>query len=324
MRDPAPIVLFVYNRPWHTEQTLKALALNVIAKESILYIYADGPKENAGKDDLDKIRETRLLLTQQQWCGTVQVIESQHNKGLADSIIHGVSDVVNKHGRVIVLEDDIVTSPWFLTYMNDALNLYEEESRVMHVSGYWYPVKDSNKLPGTFFYNTATCYGWGTWKRSWDLFTEKDPTILYNKIIEKYSWDEYNKTGTNSFQEQLMNNMNGLLKTWAIKWYSTIFLNGGFSLHPKHSFVNNIGFDGSGENTINIDIYRWDKLSGEIELKRMPIVESSAALGKVIAFNKLHFGNRRNKNFKSAIAGIIPSPVKKRLKQLLGIHNGSE
>ena len=121
----APIILFVYNRPWHTEQTLRALMANELAVESELYIYADGPKPNATDEQLQKIREVRQLIRQEQWCGKVHVVESEKNKGLANSVINGVSEIVNKYGRIIVLEDDLKTSPTFLTYMNQALEYYE-------------------------------------------------------------------------------------------------------------------------------------------------------------------------------------------------------
>src|SRR5476651_1758025 len=117
----APIVLFVYNRPWHVEQTLNALAANELAAESELYIYADGPKDNADAITLENIQKTREIIRKKKWCNEVYIIERSKNLGLQASIIEGVTTVVNNYGKVIVLEDDIITSPYFLQYMNDAL-----------------------------------------------------------------------------------------------------------------------------------------------------------------------------------------------------------
>jgi GT2 family glycosyltransferase len=157
----APIIVFIYNRPEHTQKTLSALSANFLAKESILYIYSDGPKQNASETEKQIILETRKIALSEKWCGEIQFIQSDYNKGLADSIITGVTDVVSKHGKVIVLEDDLVTSPYFLTYMNDALVLYADKSTVWHISGYMYPLSPQG-LMDAFFWRTMDCWGWAT------------------------------------------------------------------------------------------------------------------------------------------------------------------
>ena len=123
MQSLAPIVLFVYNRPLFLRQTLEALSCNELADQSELFIYADGPKINADITQLERIREVRAILREKQWCKKVTIRESEKNKGLADSIVGGVTEVVNERGRVIVIEDDVVTSKYFLRFMNDSLNL---------------------------------------------------------------------------------------------------------------------------------------------------------------------------------------------------------
>ena len=129
----APIILFIYNRPDHTRQTLEALSANTLAQESDLFIFADGAKENATSVQLEKIRETREVARSKSWCKSVTVIESEKNKGLAASIISGVTEIANKYGKVIVLEDDIVTGKYFLEFMNDALEKYAGEKKVWHI-----------------------------------------------------------------------------------------------------------------------------------------------------------------------------------------------
>ena len=158
----APVVLFVYNRPWHAEQTLHALQANTLANQSDLYIYCDGAKPNAALEDLKKIEAVRALVTSQEWCKTVTIIENEHNLGLANSVIQGVTEVIEKHGSVIVLEDDIVTGTYFLQFMNDGLNLYKEEQQVFGVSGYRFPSSKTIKQP-TYFLPIMSSWGYATY-----------------------------------------------------------------------------------------------------------------------------------------------------------------
>lgn len=244
----APVVLFVYNRPKHTLKTLQALTKNDLSQESTLYIFADGPKKDASPFDIESIQQTRTIVRQKKWCSEVVIIESPDNKGLAKSIEEGVTKIVNKHGKIIVLEDDIITSKGFLRYMNDGLDAYNDIDQVMSVSSYIYPVKNSASLPNTFFYNANTCWGWGTWKRAWNYY-ENNPKILAEKLTTKEcDWKDFNKGQLNLFHEQLIDNLEGRLKTWAVKWHASIYLYEGFVLHPGKSLVKNIGRDGSGTN----------------------------------------------------------------------------
>ena len=276
----APIVLFVYNRPWHTLQTLNSLKNNELSNESELFIYADGPNDNASVVDLEKIKETREIIKKNNWCGNVHIIESTYNKGLANSIINGVTEVINKYGRIIVLEDDLVTSPGFLRYMNDALTIYENEDRVMHISGYTCPLKC--KLPDTFFYNSTSCWGWATWKRSWKYFNN-DAKYLYEKIIMNNNRN-FDYKGLFGFTKHLEDNISGKIKTWAIKWHSSVFLKNGYCLHPYPSLVNNIGHDLSGQNCVSTDVFSWNKLADKINVNEIKIEESEIAIKNMIKF----------------------------------------
>lgn len=277
----APIVLFVYNRPWHTRKTLECLSENWLADKSILHIYADGPKENASKNDLFAIDEVRKIIKEKDWCSQVYIKESVINKGLAASVVDGVTEVVNEYGKVIVLEDDIQTSAGFLKYMNDALSLYEYDSKVGHISGYMFPVK--RKLPETFFYNTASCWGWGTWKRSWSFYNN-DAKYLLNEIREHHLVEQFNIEGTADFLDQLEKNEKGTIQTWAVKWYASLFLNSLYSLHPYPSLTQNIGNDGSGVNSSNTQCFNWKLLAVSIEVKKIDIKESEEARQAMAAY----------------------------------------
>ncbi|GAB4333185.1 MAG: hypothetical protein OHK0038_09220 [Flammeovirgaceae bacterium] len=280
----APIALFVFNRPEHTLKTLEALADNSLAQESVLYIFADGAKALASSALKQKILEVRKVIRLKKWCKEVHIIERQENWGLAGSVIAGVSKLVNLYGKVIVLEDDVITSKGFLKYMNDALDFYENKEQVMHISGYMMPV--SQLLPSTFFLQLATCWGWATWKRAWQHFNP-DAQYHYNKLISDNQLNKFNLEGNYEFSKQLIGNINKSINTWAIKWYASIFEKNGLALHPYPSLTQNIGADGSGNSTdARAKRYFWYKLAENIDIQEIEIAESKKARQLVGEFYK--------------------------------------
>lgn len=236
----APIVFFVYNRLSHTKKTIEALRKNSLAEYSDLYVYSDAPKNNSDSDNVFKVRGYIKTI---DGFKKITVIEREKNLGLAGNIVDGVTETVNKYGKVIVLEDDIVTSPYFLTFMNDALSFYENKKKVWHVSGWNYPI-NCERFDETFLWRVMNCWGWATWADRWNLY-EKDT----EKLIFKFNYDDiirFNLDGYNDFWLQVLKNRSGKINTWAIYWYATIFKNKGFCLNPIQTFVDNIGLDGSG------------------------------------------------------------------------------
>jgi hypothetical protein len=278
----APIVLFVYNRPDHTRATLESLSKNILANESDLFVYCDGPKEGATLKELKAIDATREIVKGGEWCRSVKIIENGKNKGLAESIVEGVSTIVNQFGKIIVLEDDIITSRGFLKYMNDALDFYEETSQVMHVSGYMFPLQ--TRLPETLFYNVGSCWSWGTWKNRWDCL-ELDESILMNKINLLGRKKEFNIGESYNFFSQLEDNFSGKINTWAVKWYASFFLKEGFALHPGKSLVNNIGHDSSGVHCGVSEEYSNDELASEVKVEKIPIKKNKKAYALIKEFN---------------------------------------
>ena len=241
--DYAPIVLFVYNRLDHTKETLKALKLNRLASKSDLFIFCDGAK----KEYDEKVVEV------QEYCKSVDGFKSvtvnirNENAGLAKSIIEGVSKVVQEHKKVIVLEDDIVTSPTFLTFMNQSLDFYQNKDEVWHISGWNYPIENKD-LDDVFFWRVMNCWGWATWADRWSYF-DKNPNQLINSWSKKQK-HHFDLDGSGVFWNQVKKNANGKLNTWAIFWYATIYEHQGYCLNPAKTYVNNIGEDGSGENCV--------------------------------------------------------------------------
>lgn len=238
--DLAPIVLFVYNRPDHTKQTVEALQKNVLAVDSELFIYSDAAKnENAEQ----KVNEVREYIKSIDGFKKITIIEREKNWGLANSIIDGVTKIVNEYGKIIVLEDDLVTSPYFLKFMNEALEFYKDKDKVWHISGWNYPI-ETDGLDDVFLWRLMNCWGWATWADRWKHY-EKD----VDKTIEDFSSDEikrFNIDGAENFWGQVVSNKEEKINTWAIFWYATIFKKNGLCLNPSQTFVENIGHDGSG------------------------------------------------------------------------------
>lgn len=291
MVDLAPVVLFVYNRPEHTEKTLISLMYNKLSEESVLYIYHDGVKAHANEIDLKRFDEVKKVIRKKRWCKSVSIIESEVNKGLADSITSGVTEIVNKHGKVIVLEDDIVTSPGFLKYVNDALFFHKDNKEVMGISGFMFPISKNN-LPETFLYPANSCWGWGTWKDRWANYND-DAEQLYSELIKKpVDWKCFNAYQNRSFEEQLIANVQKKKKTWAIKWHACVHLHDGSILHPRQTLTKNIGLDGSGENCGFNNAYDDNVLAREIRVTRHSSLKSDALVESALKnyFNKKKTG----------------------------------
>jgi hypothetical protein len=238
----APIVLFVYNRPDHTKKTVQALQKNDLANESELFIYSDGAKNEVAKDKVSDVRE---YIKKIEGFKKITIIERKKNWGLANSIIDGVTHIVNKYDKIIVLEDDLVTSPYFLKFMNEALEYYKDEKKVWHVSGWNYPI-NTDGLGDVFLWRLMNCWGWATWVDRWQHY-KKDVNATIKEFSNK-DIKKFNIAGVENFWGQIVANKKGKINTWAIFWYATIFKKHGLCLNPSQTFVENIGHDGSGVN----------------------------------------------------------------------------
>jgi hypothetical protein len=253
MQNPAPIALFVYNRPEHTRRTITYLQKNLLADESRLFIFSDGPKTD---DDKAKVNEVRQFISQVEGFKSVKVITRAQNMGLANSIINGVTQLANEYGKVIVFEDDLLSSVYTLQYFNEALTRYAGEEKVMHIGAYMYNLNNKS-LPETFFYRAATSWGWATWARAWKNF-EPDVDVLIKQFDTK-KINNFSIDGSMNFWKQIEQYKAGKNDSWAIRWYASIFLKGGLTLNPSASLIHNIGHDGSGvhsnsEKTYHVQI----------------------------------------------------------------------
>lgn len=249
MQNLAPIALFVYNRPQHTERTIKFLQQNELAADSRLFIFSDGPK-TAG--DEEKVQEVRQFIKKIEGFKSIEIVERKENKGLANSIIDGVTRLTKEYGQIIVFEDDLISSPFTLTYFNEALNRYRNEEKVMHIGAYMYPLAHQS-LPESFFYRAATSWGWATWEGSWKHFEPNIDVLM--KAFDKPKKAAFSIEHTMNFWRQMRQFKKGKNNSWAIRWYASIFLRGGLTLNPAQSLVNNIGHDGTGVHSGINDIY---------------------------------------------------------------------
>lgn len=245
----APIVLFVYKRQWHTKQTVEALQKNELANHSDLFIFSDGPKS---EKDIDNVKEVRDYIKTIDGFKKINIIEREKNWGLANNIIDGVTKIVNEYGKIIVLEDDLVTSPYFLKFMNEALEMYKDEEKVWHISGWNYPI-EADGLGDIFFWRVMNCWGWATWVDRWKHY-EKNIDEITNEFTKK-DIKRFNLDGVENFWGQVIANKKGKINSWAIFWYAVIFKNNGLCLNPTVSFVQNIGLDGSGIHCGKNDIF---------------------------------------------------------------------
>jgi hypothetical protein len=236
----APVALFVYDRLSHVQRTITSLAENHGAGESDLIVFSDAartPEKRA------LVHQVRQFVSTVRGFRSVQVFERPFNYGLARSIIDGVNQVLAVSDKVIVLEDDMVTSPHFLAYMNEALDRFRDDDRVVSAHGYVYPTKAD--LPEAFFLAGADCWGWGTWRRGWRLFNP-DGRALYDELVSRDLVREFDFNGTYGYSRMLRDQIAGRNDSWAIRWYASAFLAGKLTLYPGRSLVHNIGNDNSG------------------------------------------------------------------------------
>lgn len=241
----SPIILFVYNRPWHTKQTIDALQKNELASESELFIYSDAAKNSKSENNVTKVR---ALIKSVMGFKSVTVIEREKNWGLANSIIDGVTKIIEQYERVIVLEDDLVTSPYFLTFMNNGLDAYQNEENIYSITGFSFSSKFMRFPKGfvddIYLNIRPMSWSWATWKSEWQGIDWKIQD--FNDFISSQKRiRQFNQGGTD-LTNMLKMQMNGQLDSWYIRWTYNAFKKGKLTVYPRISLVNNVGHDNTG------------------------------------------------------------------------------
>lgn len=268
----APILLFVYNRPEHLRHAVESLLTNEAARFSDLFIFSDAPKT---LDDQPKVAEVRDYIHHIYGFKSLTITERDTNWGLARSIIDGVSGLVERFGRVIVLEDDLIVAPHFLDFMNDALTLYEDEPRVGHIQAYDFTQDKS--LPNTFLIKWTGSWGWATWRDAWHNFNP-DGHALLDELERRGLTKAFDFNGKYGFTRMLRRQIEGKNNSWAIRWNASLFLKDILSLNVGHSLVRNMGFDGSGTNCGGGGLYDTSLYNERLVVEKIsPIEENKAA-----------------------------------------------
>lgn len=269
----APVCIFVYLRLDHFVQTIDALLDNDLAEQTPVFIFSDAAKSEMDSDRVEAIRQYANGISGFK---SVTLISRQKNLGLSGNIIDGVSTIIQEYGKVIVLEDDIVTSKYFLSFMNDALENFKNNSEVGCVHGYLYPDLDISE---PFFLRGADCWGWGTWSDRWSYFNSDAQQLFYELKKERYFYD-FDFCGTYPFSKMLKNNMRKKNDSWAIRWYASLYLRNMLTLYPHESLVNNIGHDDSGMNCKFTTAYLTQLSNQKISVDGLVPIESRCARKK--------------------------------------------
>ena len=286
MEKYAPIALFVYNRPQHTLKTLEALQANKLANETKLFIFSDAAKTPEQEENVAAVRE---IIANVSGFKTVRVIKAKNNFGLAQAIIYGVTDLLKQFNRVIVFEDDLVSSPNTLQYFNDALDFYENEEKLMHISAYMYPLDPKQDLPDSFIYRAVHSWGWATWQRAWQHFNPNIDELMSQ--FDKAKINQFSIEGKMNFWKQMQEFKKGKNNSWAIRWYASIFLKGGLSLNPSKSLILNIGHDGTGIHSNIEEMYNGELNNNKIEYFPPTVKENKRAYLAVKTFLSHRKGN---------------------------------
>lgn len=277
--NTSPIALFAYNRPRHIRKTVESLQKNDLAEKSTLFIFSDGPKNRA---DEENVLAVRSYIRSISGFKEIVINECKNNRGLADSIIDGVTRVVNEYGRIIVLEDDLLIGPCFLRFMNEALAFYADEPRVWHITGYMFPI-DATGLPQTVFYRSPSSLGWATWQRAWKHYRRDSSAVIDSfsrRMISRFNLD-----GHYNFWDQVMLNHYGRMNTWAIFWYAEVFRQNGLCLHPSETMVQHIGYD-SGTHFRRAKRYDAPPAQSPITYFETDLAEKAIFLERLKAFYK--------------------------------------
>lgn len=244
----APVVLFLYNRPEHTRKMLDCLDNNYGVENTEVFIFCDGPREKEIDKKIEEVRQIASEFKKNSHAKNVELFFSDHNKGLANSVISGVNRVISKYKRVIVLEDDILVDKMFLKYMNEALHFYQNCDNIWSITGYSFEMKALKRYKHDIFYSYRGCsWSWATWLDRWNL-------VDWN--VESFNKDRknmnaicrFNRGGLDLF-DMLIDQMEGRIDSWAVRWCYSQSKNNMYTIYPRYALVKNIGCDGSGTHS---------------------------------------------------------------------------
>ncbi len=264
-----PIVVFAYRRKDHLQQTLDHLKKCRGCENSDVFVFSDGYKGEKDQQGVEQVREYLASIEQDNPFHGFTVVKAPKNKGLAKNVIGGVTEILAKYKRVIVVEDDTLVAPGFIEYMNQALDFYENDSAIFSVGGFTVPMV----LPADYRYDIiytqriSSCC-WATWEDRWKKINWDMPD--YSKFrFTPWKRKAFNKWGKDR-SSMLDDQMNGRINSWAIRFDYYMWKNDMLNVIPAKSLARNIGMDGSGTHGVtqgNAPAVRLQE--GGIVLKRI-------------------------------------------------------
>ena len=278
VRRQAPVVVFSYMRVDHLRRSIESLLANPESASTDVTFYCDAAKR---PEHESQVSEVRSYVDSVTGFRTVTRIYRETNKGLASSVIEGVTQMLESHGRVIVLEDDLVLSPHFLRFMNDGLDRYEHDNRVASIHGYVYPTGAA--LPETFFLRGADCWGWATWSRAWGNFERNGSRLLAELRARRLNHD-FDFDGQFPYTGMLEDQITGRNSSWAILWHVSCYLRGLLTLYPGRTLVKNIGNDSSGTHCGTTDALSGEPSPSRVPVNTIPVEPSHAARAAFVGF----------------------------------------
>ncbi len=293
----APIALFVYRRPRHLRATLDALRSNPEAALSDLWIFSDAARD---ADVASDVAQVRAMAAQVTGFKSVHVIERKENFGLARSIVDGVTSLCAEHGRVIVVEDDLIVAPGFLAFINRALERYADDERVMQISGYQFPGRFEAQRAALL--PLISCWGWGTWARAWRHY---DPSaagaqrLQADPVLRR----RFDLDGAYDYSGMLESQLAGKLDSWGVRWLLSVFLHDGLVLYPPMTLVENSGADGSGTHGAGVS-----ELRGTL---------SASAPGELALPDAIEVDAAALQEVKRVLRSLRPGPLARLIRRLV-------
>lgn len=245
MLSLSPIAIFAFNRPLHLKRLIDSLVTNTEAKESLITIFVDGPRNTEDQRSIDQVLSTIETYRDSLH---IEVFRSMSNKGLASSVLSGIDFMFENHETVIVLEDDLVLANSFLKFCNEGLAKFRDCPSIASVQGYS-PII-FKKGTGTYFLKGADCWGWATWKDRWESMN-RDSNQLLTRIENLKLAHSFDLDGSFPYTDMLRRQATNKVDSWAIRWHASMFLQDRLSVYPSRSLVLNTGFDGSGTHKGN-------------------------------------------------------------------------
>lgn len=242
----APIAVFGYNRVEKLKACVAALEKCEYATQSELFVFADGPRGDKDRDKVLQVQEwVREYASSFHAFKSVTARVRDVNAGLAVSIISGVTELMEKYGKVIVVEDDLLVSPYFLRYMNEGLEFYKDDENVWAMASYGYDLKALRSYKHDVYAGyRASSWGWASWADRWD--TVDWDVSDYDVLMRDKSAQKLFCRGGGDLLTYLTMQMEGKMDSWAIRWNYAASKQDKLTIYPRRGLVSNRGFDGSG------------------------------------------------------------------------------